>query len=329
MKTFDKMKVTDELIFKFFRNEHSEEEADAINEWVKEKPENESEFHRLYKEFMLVEMLRATGADDEIRKSIEAKKARRKKIYRLSSIFAGIAASLAVGFLVSKQFIAKPAIDLIENSLAVQECQPGQHSSFTLSDGSVIHLNSNSKLEYPAIFHGGERRVKLDGEAVFDVAHDPEHPFVIETYAYDVKVLGTKFGVVADESTDEFSTTLLEGSVGIYQDAAEITVLKPNQRAVLTENGLRTETLDDAKSDLLWTDDLFFVGKSSFEDVIKRAERCYGVKLVIDRKEPLDQGFARLKVRISEGIGHLLQQLQKKSDFTYYYDDRDDTYHIE
>lgn len=322
------MKVTDDIIFKFFRNEHSEDEADAINAWVKEKPENKTEFQRLYKEFMMVEMLKATGAADEIRKSIEAKKARRKRIYGFSSVIAGIAASLVIGFFVSKQFIAKPAIDLIENSLAVQECQPGQHSSFTLSDGSVIHLNSDSRLEYPAIFYGNERRVKLDGEAVFDVVHDPEHPFVIETYAYDVKVLGTRFGVVADESANEFSATLIEGSVGIYEAAREIIVLRPNQRAVLTEKGLRTETLDNAKLDLSWTNDIFSVGKSSFEDVMKRAERCYGVKIVIDRKEPLNHGYTILKVRISDGIEHLLQQLQKKSDFTYYYDDLDGKYHI-
>lgn len=323
------MKITDDILYRFFRNEHTAQEADAINEWLKEKPENTEKFQKACDTLILSEMLMATEAADELRKSNERKLTKRRWIYTITSAAVGIAASLVIGFFVSKQFVAGPAIDLIENSMAIQECLPGQHTSLTLPDGTVIHLNSGSRIEYPAIFHGSERRVKLNGEAMFDVTHDPLHPFVIETFAYNVKVLGTRFGVVADESSNEFSTTLLEGKVAICEADKELAVLHPEQRAVLTDDGLKTETLDDASLNLSWTKDIFSISGSSFEDIMKRAERCYGVGIVMDRSTAPEQGYAMLKVRISDGIEKLFRQLQKKSDFSYYYDNEDGKYHIQ
>ena len=61
----------------------------------------------------------------------------------------------------------------------------------------------------------GERRVKVAGEAMFDVEHDPAHPFVVETFACDVEVLGTKFDVMAEEREGLFSAALLRGSVKV------------------------------------------------------------------------------------------------------------------
>lgn len=64
-----------------------------------------------------------------------------------------------------------------------------------LGDKSEIWLNADSKLKFPVNFKGGERRVILSGEAYFKVAHDAEHPFVVETDLGDVKVYGTEFNV--------------------------------------------------------------------------------------------------------------------------------------
>lgn len=89
----------------------------------------------------------------------------------------------------------------------------GQRLKFTLPDGSSVQLNSGAKIEYPSVFKKNLRRVKLSGEAVFDVEHDERCPFVVETFASDIRVLGTKFNVVADERHQRFSTALLQGRV--------------------------------------------------------------------------------------------------------------------
>jgi ferric-dicitrate binding protein FerR (iron transport regulator) len=89
----------------------------------------------------------------------------------------------------------------------------GEKEEVMLSDGTVLHLNSGSRLTYPAVFTGESRTVFMDGEAYLDVAKDPEHPFIIKSQSIDIKVLGTSFNFknFARERTAEL--LLMEGSV--------------------------------------------------------------------------------------------------------------------
>ncbi len=89
----------------------------------------------------------------------------------------------------------------------------GQKQTVTLSDGTVLHLNSGSRLTYPAEFSGNSRTIFMDGEAFLDVAKDPDHPFIIKSQNVDVTVLGTSFNFrnFAQERMAEL--LLMEGSV--------------------------------------------------------------------------------------------------------------------
>ena len=89
----------------------------------------------------------------------------------------------------------------------------GQKQTVTLSDGTVLHLNSGSRLTYPAEFSGNSRTIFMDGEAYLDVAKDPDHPFIIKSQNVDVTVLGTSFNFrnFAQERMAEL--LLMEGSV--------------------------------------------------------------------------------------------------------------------
>lgn len=73
----------------------------------------------------------------------------------------------------------------------------GGEFKLTLSDGTKVWLNSFSELRYPVNFTGKKREVILAGEAYFDVAGDPEHPFVVKVNDLDISVLGTQFNVNA------------------------------------------------------------------------------------------------------------------------------------
>ena len=79
-------------------------------------------------------------------------------------------------------------------------------------------MHSAKGLEYPVVF-GKTRSVKLSGEALFDVAPDRKHPFIVQTFASDIRVLGTKFNVLADAERGEFTTTLIEGQVQVTNRA--------------------------------------------------------------------------------------------------------------
>ncbi|MEM7573119.1 MAG: FecR domain-containing protein [Bacteroidota bacterium] len=76
------------------------------------------------------------------------------------------------------------------------EVQSGKRKrTVTLADQTQVHLQANSRLEYPTTMDEGIRRVKLTGEAFFEVSHHPEQPFIVNTRAEEIQVLGTSFFV--------------------------------------------------------------------------------------------------------------------------------------
>lgn len=94
-----------------------------------------------------------------------------------------------------------------------------------------------SRLEYPPVFAGKERRVKLSGEGLFNVVHDASHPFIVEAFASEIEVLGTTFNVFTDEEHSRFSTTLAEGKVRVtLMESGDQLTLRPDEMAIF-ENG--------------------------------------------------------------------------------------------
>ena len=89
----------------------------------------------------------------------------------------------------------------------------GGEYNLVLADGTSVVINADSKLSIPDRFEGKERRVRLEGEALFHVVKDAEHPFVVEMEGGDVTVLGTVFNVSAYSEEVCIQTTLVEGSV--------------------------------------------------------------------------------------------------------------------
>ncbi len=318
------MEITDYMLEKFFMGEASSEEKEAIADWIDASSENEAVFCQAYAEYMELSLAIA-GRDT----TNHVSRPRRRGAGRIIAYAAGLAASLAIGFILSYTFLAKPANDLIHSTMLVSQSLPGQTSVVTLADGTTVNLNSGSRIEYPAIFSGEERRVKIHGEAMFDVTHDSEHPFVVETFAYDVKVLGTRFDVVADEEKSEFITSLLSGKVAILDKESNVRAeLSPDQMVVMNDGELMKETVDDIESDHLWTDGIISVAGVPFDRLMSRFERCYGVDIEIDGDTLPEVHYGYLKIRISDGLTHALDLLQRRSNFTYCYDDMTGKYVI-
>ena len=195
----------------------------------------------------------------------------------------------------------------------------GQRVNLKLQDGTEVWLNSGAELEYPSLFAGDTRRVRLAGEAFFDVSHDASKPFVVETFACRVEVLGTRFNVNADVQHSGFSTTLLRGSVRLtsLKDSRQQVVLKPDEKAVF-ENGKLTLHRADDPNEYLWVKGLISISGLDFKEVIHRMEHCYGVRINLN-VAPIPTLEAMGKLRISDGIEHALGILQRNCKFNYMY----------
>ena len=180
-------------------------------------------------------------------------------------------------------------------------------------------LNSGAELEYPSLFAGDTRRVRLAGEAFFDVSHDADKPFVVETFACRVEVLGTRFNVNADVQHSCFSTTLLRGGVRVtsLEDSRQQVVLEPDEKAVL-ENGKLTLYRADDPNEYLWIKGLISISGLDFKEVMHRMEHCYGVRINLNIAQ-IPTLEAMGKLRISDGIEHALGILQRSCNFNYTY----------
>lgn len=309
--------MTDELLFRYFSNEASAEEVAQIEQWLDEDPARQSEFdsaHYLFNAMIL--------HSDELSKMTTPgaleKTSRKSKVRRLVYRYAAAAAAVVIAGL-SGVFVER---EINYNKMTAQtnvlEVPAGQRMSVTLSDGTQVQLNGNSRIEYPVIFSRKQRNVKLSGEAFFEVKHDERHPFIVETFASKVEVLGTRFNVCADEASEYFSTALVDGKVKVTtnDETAEQVVLAPDEMVRFVNNHL-VVTKVDAENLISWTEGYVNLADTDFESLMRRFENVYGVKIVIERETMPEIGYKSGKIRVSEGVNFALKLLQHECKFTY------------
>lgn len=299
------MKITENLLIRFLKCETTPEEEVAILDWLDADPENIKTLDRIDFQF------NATVLHSEIQKD-NAPKSRVKKLISYSAA-AILAVAIAIGNGVLQTRKMRTEMESLTTSVSIPT---GQRIDMTLQDGSRVWLNSNSTLEYPNIFRKDDRQVKLSGEAFFDITKDPERPFIIETFACNIEVLGTKFNVEANAADSEFSAALLEGSIKLTDKTTGANMLlKPGEKAELIHGELRRSKITNP-DEYLWTDGIISLQSSSFSELLKRFEKAYDVRFVVKlTDEPVVH--CKGKIRISDGINHAMEILQMGTDFEY------------
>lgn len=287
--------------------ETSAAEEQEVLTWLEADPAHRAEMDRLDKLFAATVLHAPT--QEEVRRS---RVFTLRRIVRTAAAAAAVVA-LAVG---SGWIFSSQRIERLSGRMMTMSVPAGQRMEMTLPDGSTIWLNAGTTLEYPALFAGRERRVKLSGEAMFDVEHAADRPFIVETFACDVEVLGTRFDVVADEASSVFSTALMRGSVKVVNRlAGEEVTLRPEQCVELVNGRLNLDTIDNP-DEYLWTKGIISLQNASLGEVLARFEKAYDIRIDI-RREELPQLNCCGKIRISEGIDHAMQILQTGADFAY------------
>lgn len=176
----------------------------------------------------------------------------------------------------------------------------GTRNFLELPDGSKLWLNAGSKVKYAE----DRRELTLEGEAFFDVKHDPDHPFIIHTGKLDVRVLGTSFNVKAYPDDSTIETTLIKGKVEIDfpGNTQPGIVLRPNEKVVIPKKeepvAQNTDEYIDRKMvapdpvyrtliETSWVEDKLAFRNESFSDVSKRLERWYNIHFSFEDQQYL------------------------------------------
>ena len=151
----------------------------------------------------------------------------------------------------------------------------GDKATIELPDGTNVVLNSASQLSYLNNFGENVRRVQLNGEAYFKVAHDEKHAFIVQIGDLEVKVLGTSFNVSAYEDAKDVTVVLLEGKVGVY--AQKIShIMKPGDKIEYNKATHKITATQVHPSDYIeWTKGNIYFEKESLENIMKTLSRIY------------------------------------------------------
>ena len=153
--------------------------------------------------------------------------------------FIGIAAGIFTIFFINYSLRLDKSVTKQTNNAFVNEVvtKRGSKSSIKLPDGTIVRLNTDSRLTYLNFTAGKNREVTLIGEAYFDVAHDSSRPFIIHTGKINIKVLGTSFNVRNYPQDKELETSLIKGKIEVSLDSRpeDIIILKPTEKLIIAK----------------------------------------------------------------------------------------------
>lgn len=208
--------------------------------------------------------------------------------------------------------------ELVYNEL---EIPFGKIFEVELSDGTLVYLNSGTKIKYPVKFlNTGKREVFIEGEAYFKVAKDKSHPFVVNSDQVAVEVLGTEFNFSCYKEDTEIKTVLVEGSVSMTNS------LRPEDQLVLVPGtkGAWNRVSHDTHEEIVdvdlytgWIKGELVFRDISFLDMAKKLERSYNV-VIENNNEPLSGKILNARFHVDiESIDDVMKSIGELHSFQY------------
>jgi transmembrane sensor len=234
-----------DLIVKELSGENSVEDQKKLLLWLNEDEENQKIFDS-YKSTWN-EMDRVNGKssreinlewirlENDINFEDSAPLATQRSLFSNVYRYAAVLLFVVVAGFTVYYFLNNQGTEQLVAQVQIQELK--------LSEGSKVTVNSNSKLTYPKRFQKDKREVELSGEAFFEVAKDPNRPFIIHAGELQVEVLGTSFNVRAYENQNEIEVSVSSGKVAVYrpENPDEKVVLIKGQKAIFYKSSTKIE----------------------------------------------------------------------------------------
>lgn len=202
-------------------------------------------------------------------------------------------------------------------------------AEFSLPDGTIGWLNSNSSIRYEGNFQA-DRQITLKGEAYFDVYRDPKRPFIVKTNEVNVRVLGTSFSIASYDNESNVEVVLEHGKLEFSdKDKTKTFIMKPNDLLLYdkTRKDFSTEEVQPQKY-LSWKDGKLVFRNDPLDVIARRLERWYNIDVEINGSITADM---RLRATfIDEDLEEVLGLLRRSLPIEYRIENRalkpDDTY---
>ncbi len=237
-----------------------------------------------------------------------------------SHLFLKIAAVLVPFFVLVSFFMLHNSHDVVE--YAEIYVPKGGMREIVFDDGTRVFLNSDTKFSYPDAFSQEERRVKLEGEAYFEVEKDVNRPFIVEMKHASIKVLGTAFNVSSYAYDDKIDIALDNGRINIISsDGKEKYDLLPQERFLYNKVTRQAQVLKDENTLLAssWRNNMIIFEDAPLVDVLKTLSRYYAVEFEVKDKGVFNYSYTLTTERVL--LEEILSDLEKISEVRFDYNE--------
>ena len=328
-----KKEIPWDLIVSKLKNELTAEEEKRLNDWLPDHAELFDELAALWDKIQLKSMHYNPDADyywNELSRRMhgETTKSKHKdsahlepKRHRQLSQWTYWAAACAIVVIIAS-FFAGQWMGVPEAISLEYACVSGK-SSASLPDRSLVWLHNDTKLVCNVTQQGGkERIVSLEGEAYFDVAHDEDRPFVVQTEGMTIRVHGTKFNVEAFPETENTYVSLVEGSVSL-ETATEHRYLMPGETATYDRKyGRLSIAADDVVFASSWMQEQIVFEQRSLRDICRFLSKWYHVKITLE--PAIADKFRYTFTLRNESLEEILRLMTRINPIEYTFNDENE-----
>ena len=310
--------MDDRTYYKILSGKASEEEKKSFFETLDLYPEKKKEYIQLKRLWDLDQIHRIkvhfsikNRLFHDFWKSIHQKKRRQKKIYFALTYAAVLVLALVCGFYMNMWLFR-----LSYETRKQFSSENGSISRILLEDGSKIWLNSNTVLTLYE--RKGEVTAKLQGEAFFDITHDPERTFTVDLGKIRIRDLGTRFNISAYPDESYFRATLLDGKIAVlFGNGHQIKEMAESQtfRFDKATNSYTIEQIDP----LLvtgWTKNKFVFIDLPLGEICREIEKWYGISIIVENKNILHEKYTSV-IRRTTTVNQLMDMFKLTTGINY------------
>jgi transmembrane sensor len=264
---------------------------DLIKDRINQEPEEQ--IHEAVRIISEIENIDSKIAFTKVQGQIQ----KGKQAITLLNMLSRIAAMLFIPLLIASAWLFFNPQKISTSQFAIQEITspPGTRSQVVLPDGSKVWLNAESTIKFSIPFQEESRDIDLQGEAFFDVAKNPEQPFIVQSGNVKVKVLGTRFNFKSFAEDKNIEVVLEEGKISLNlpgKTGTQEAIMEPGDRAVIEkESGKATIGNENINKYIAWHSGKLVFDNTPMSEVARLLERWYGIEVNVQDSEIMNYRF--------------------------------------
>lgn len=253
---------------------------------------------------------------DRIHSEIDRRSRRRRWSMAVLKVAAAIIPLIALGLIWAELDSRLGGSVFSAPEMVSEAAQPGERKVLIFQDGTKVYLNAGAVITYPRTWRLDRRRVSLEGEAYFEVAHNRKRPFTVDVFNTKVKVYGTSFNVNAYPEDSTISVALIGGSVAFEADGREH-LMKPSQLLTYNRSDGSVSLVEVSHPDnyTLWTANVINFRDNTLENVMEVLGRWYDVSFDVADRSLLSRRFTFRTTQLP--LRSLLDEMEYISDLKF------------